>query len=128
MPLQPLSSKQAKLLRLALDDAAGDGEALTALAKLRADLHQNGPAPHDLVDALQNAGLASPEEVPLPPAPMGPNYGLCTIPFGPNKGTLFMDTKPYDLRRIREWCLRKDAAKWAGVIHDIEAYLRPGNF
>jgi hypothetical protein len=100
MPLQPLSPLQAKLLRLALDSGAADGEALAALSKLRQNLQQNGPAPHDLVDALENAGLALPEEAALPPAPSKPDYGLCVIPFGRNKGTLFMDASPYDLRRL----------------------------
>jgi hypothetical protein len=130
MPLQPLSPLQAKLLRLALDSGAAAGEALAALTKLRENLQQNGPAPHDLVDALQNAGLALPEEALLPPAPTGPNYGMCVIPFGKNKGALFMDSSPYELRRIREWCLSSPdkAAKFATLIHDIEAFLGPGNF
>jgi hypothetical protein len=36
-----------------------------------------------------------------------------------------MDTAPYELRRIREWCLGspEKAQKFASVIHDIEAFL-----
>ena len=125
MPIQPLSALQAKLMRLALDSGAADGEALNALSKLRANLKENGPLPHDLVDALQNAGLALPEEAPLPPVPAKPDYGLCVIPFGKNKGALFMDTSPYELRRIREWCKGSPdkEAKFASLIHDIEAFL-----
>lgn len=125
MLIKPLSSLQAKLMRLALDSGAADGEALNALSKLRASLLSGGPDPHELVDALQHAGLATPEEAPLPPVASKPDYGLCRIPFGPNKGTLFMDTSPYELRRIREWCQSTPelAAKFAGLIHDIEAFL-----
>jgi hypothetical protein len=124
MPIQPLSPLQAKLLRLALDSGAADGEALNALVKLRANLLEHGPDPHELVDALQHAGLAAEEEM-LPAVPTTPNYGLCKIPFGPNKGTLFMDASPYDLRRIREWCLgsSEKAQKFASLIHDINAFL-----
>ena len=123
MPIKPLSPVQAKLLRLALDGGAADGEALTALAKLRANLLEHGPDPHDLVDALQSAGFALAEEAPLPPTPIRPDYGLSKIPFGKSKGQLFMDTPPYELRRIREWCLRIDAVKFASVISDIEGFL-----
>jgi hypothetical protein len=123
MSIKPLSPLQAKLMRLALDSGAADGEALNALSRLRDNLRINGPDPHELVVALQNAGFALPEEVPLPPAPSKPDYGLNVIPFGHNKGQLFMDTKPYDLRRLREWCIKTDAAKFASLIHDIDAFL-----
>jgi hypothetical protein len=127
MPIQPLSSLQAKLLRLALDGGAADGEALAALSKLRHNLNQHGPDPHDLVDALESAGIALPEEAPLPPAAPKPNYGLCAIPFGRLKGTLFMDSSPYDLRRIKEWCLESSEKKqkFDQLIHDIDAFLNP---
>jgi hypothetical protein len=123
MPIKPLSSLQAKLMRLVLDSGAADGEALNALSKLRQNLKENGPDPHELVDALQTAGFATPEESPLPPVPTKPDYGLCKIPFGRNKGQLFMDTSPYELRRLREWCMQTDATKFASIIHDVEAYL-----
>jgi hypothetical protein len=123
MSVKPLSPLQAKLMRLALDSGAADGEALNALAKLRANRKEYGPDPHELVDALQSAGFALEEESPLPPATTKPDYGLCRIPFGKNKGQLFMDTSPYELRRLREWCLSTDANKFAGIIHDIEAFL-----
>jgi hypothetical protein len=123
--IKPLSSLQAKLMRLALDSGASDGEALNALSKLRENLHANGPDPHELVDALESAGFALGEEPPLPPVPTKPDYGLCKIPFGPNKGALFMDTSPYELRRIREWCLAspEKAQKFEQLIQDIEAFL-----
>lgn len=125
MPIKPLSSLQAKLMRLALDSGAAPGEALNALSRLRANLQENGPSVHELVDALETAGFALPEEVPLPPAPVTPNYGLCVVPFGRNKGTLFMDASPYELRRIREWCMGspEKAGKFASLIRDIEAFL-----
>jgi hypothetical protein len=36
-----------------------------------------------------------------------------------------MDTSPYELRRIREWCLSSEekAQKFADLIHDIEMFL-----
>jgi hypothetical protein len=123
MPIKPLSPLQAKLMRLALDSGAADGESLNALSKLRDSLRANGPDPHDLVDALQLAGFALPEEAPLPPTPTKPDYGLCKIPFGKNKGQLFMDSSPYELRRLREWCIQTDATKFASIIHDVEAFL-----
>jgi hypothetical protein len=125
MPIKPLSPLQAKLMRLALGSGAADGEALTALSKLRNSLRAEGPDPHELVDTLENAGFATPEESPLPPVQTKPDYGLCVIPFGPLKGQLFMDTSPYNLRRLREWCLSRPdgAAKFGNLIHDIEMFL-----
>jgi hypothetical protein len=112
-------------MRLILDSAAGDGEALNALSKLRHSLVQSGPDPHELVDALENARFAQKEEAPLPPEPSKPDYGMTRIPFGKNKGALFMDTPPYELRNIRRWCQSTPelAVKFADLIHDIEAYL-----
>ena len=119
--MKPLSPLQGKLMRLALDSGATDGEALNALAKLRDNLREHGPDPHELVDALQNAGLALEDEAPLAQVPIKPDYGRCKIPFGPNKGTLFMDASPHELRQIRKWCLASPAkaAKFADLIHDI---------
>jgi hypothetical protein len=122
-PLSPLQAKLLKLLRLVLDSGAADGEVLNALSKLRDNLREYGPNPHELVDALQNAGLALEEEAPLPPGPARPDYGLSKIPFGKSKGQLFMDTPPYELRRLREWCLKTDATKFRDIIHDIEKFL-----
>ena len=53
MPIKPLSSRQAKLMRLALDSGAADGEALNALCMLRNSLQAEGPDPHELVGALR---------------------------------------------------------------------------
>jgi|SRR6516162_1884885 hypothetical protein len=128
MAIKPLSAQQAKLMRLILNSAASDGEALNALSKLRHSLAKTGPDPHELVDALENAGFAEKEQAPLPPEPSKPDYGLCKIPFGKNKNQLFMDTPPYELRRLREWILTKSpetAVRFAEVVHDIEAYLGP---
>jgi hypothetical protein len=121
--MKPLSSIQAKLLRLVLDSGAADGEALNALSMLRDNLRANGPDPHELVDALENAGFALTDQALLPPARSKPDYGLTVVPFGRNKGQLFMDARPYDLRRLREWCVKTDAAKFNGLIHDIDAFL-----
>ena len=125
MPTKPLSAQQAKLMRLILNSAASDGEALNALSMLRHSLAKTGPDPHDLVDALENAGFAEKEQAPLAPEPSKPDYGLCRVPFGKNKGALFMDIPPYELRNIRRWCLSKPelATKFADLISDIEAYL-----
>jgi hypothetical protein len=125
MPIKPLSPLQAKLMRLALDSGAADGEALNALSKLRNSLRAEGPDPHELVDALQNAGFAMSEEAPLPAVPTKSDFGLCRVPFGRLKGQLFMDTSPYELRRIREWCLGspEKTTKFSDLIHDIEMFL-----
>jgi hypothetical protein len=127
MPTKPLSALQAKLLRLALNSGAADGEALNAFAKLRASLEQDGPNPHELCDALQSAGFALAEEAPLPAAPIKPDYGLCKIPFGKNKGTLFMDATPFELRSIWRWCHEDEAKllKFRDLVHDIEMFLGP---
>jgi hypothetical protein len=129
MPIKPLSSLQAKLLRLALDSGAADGEALAAISKLRASLEREGPNPHELCDALQVAGFALPEEAPLPPVPTKPDYGLCRIPFGDHKGQLFMDSTPFELRSIWRWCHKDEGLehKFRDLIHDIEMFLGKEN-
>jgi hypothetical protein len=107
MAIKPLSPLQAKLMRLALDSGAADGEALNALSKLRNSLKTEGPDPHELVDALQNAGFATPEESPLPPVQTKPDYGLCRMPFRKSKhhGEMFADIPPYELRSWCRWAM-----------------------
>jgi hypothetical protein len=116
-----LSSVELKLLRLLLDAGAQSGEAETARRKLLESLAKRGLSSHDLVDVLTNPGDA---QAMAPPKMSKPDYGLCVMPFGEGiKGKRFMDINPGRLREIREWCLRKDAAKWASLIHNIESFL-----
>ena len=125
--MEPLIPRETKLLRLLLDPGAQIGEVSVSLTKLRESFEARGISWGDFVDTVINAGPASEDlpEVSLPPEPAKPDYGLCRIPFGKNKGQLFMDTSPYELRRIREWCLSTEekALKFADLIHDIEMFL-----
>ena len=125
--MEPLIPRETKLLRLLLDPGAQIGEVSVSLTKLRESFEARGISWGDFVDTVINAGLPEkdlPEPV-LPPEPSKPDYGLCRIPFGKNKGQLFMDTAPYELRRIREWCLSSEekTLKFADLIHDIEMFL-----
>jgi hypothetical protein len=127
--MDPLIPRETKLLRLLLNPSAQLGEIAVGLTKLRESLETRGVNWGDFVDTVINTGLAQ-KDVPdgsLPPEPSKPDYGLCKIPFGKNKGQLFVDTPPYELRNLRRWILSKPetAVRFADVVHDIEAYLGP---
>ena len=125
--MDPLIPRETKLLRLLLDPGAQSGEVTVGLAKLRESLEARGISWSDFVDMIINVDLAQNDASvgALPPEPSKPDYGLCKIPFGRNKGQLLMDTAPYELRRLREWILSKPetAARFTDIVHDIEAYL-----
>jgi hypothetical protein len=114
MNIPSLSPIQTKLLRLALDDGATESEAVSALSKLRDNLYRYGPNPHELVDTLESILVLADR----------PNYGLCKIPFGNSKGTLFRDASPTELHSLREWCRKADPKKFANLVHDVDQFLK----
>lgn len=127
--MDPLIPRETKLLRLLLDPGAQPGEVTVGLTKLRESLVARGILWGNFVDTVVKAGLAEKDvqDGELPPEASKPDYGLCKIPFGKNKGQLFMDTAPYELRNLRRWILSKPetAVRFADVVRDIEAYLGP---
>jgi hypothetical protein len=112
-----LNPLELKLLRLVLDAGAHAGEAESGRQKLIASLAKRGLSHHDVVEAL----VAEPDNCQL----SKPDYGLCQMPFGPNKGQLFMDISPHELRSAQHWAMKTPqlAQKFAQFIENVERFL-----
>ena len=110
-----LSPTDLKLLRLILDAGARAGEAETGRQKLIKSLALRGLSGHDIVEALDT------DNPPL----SRPDFGLCQMPFGPNKGQLFMDISPHELRSAQRWAMKTPqlAQKFSQFIHDVDQFL-----
>ena len=114
-----LDARQAKFFRLALDKGATEGEAVTALMKLRASMLDAGIDAHALLAAMENAGLAESQIAAAQTraraaeararqaeamARSTPDPGLTVIRFGFEKGKMLKQVSPFSLRRLRAWC------------------------
>src|SRR6516162_4102728 len=112
-----LSPTEVKLLRLVLDAGAQIGEAETGRQMLITSLARRGLSNHDIVEAL----VAEPDNSRL----SKPDFGLCPMPFGPNKDQLFMDISPHELRNAQRWAMKTPqlAQKFARFIEDVERFL-----
>ena len=110
-----LSPTDQKLLRLILDAGARAGEAETGRQKLIKSLALRGLSGHDIVEAL---------DADNPPLSK-PDFGLCRMPFGPNKGELFMNIAPSELRSAQHWAMKTSqlAQKFARFIEDVDRFL-----
>ena len=119
-----LSPVEQKLLRLLLNTQAASGEADTSRRKLLESLARRGLSGHDIIESIQAGSQLS--ENGLPPKMSRPDYGLCRMPFGRNKGQLFMDLAPYELRSARRWVMSTPQlqAKFADFIHDVTKFLQ----
>jgi hypothetical protein len=119
-----LSSVESKLLRLMLDPQAHSGEAEACRAKLISSLAKRGLNAHDIVESNQT-GSDQQFQNDQPLKMSRPDYGLCKMPFGPNKGRRFMDLAPHDLRFAMRWAMKTPqlAQKFADFIHDAGAFL-----
>jgi len=116
-----LTPLEFKLLSLILDAGAHAGEAEVSRQKLINSLRKRGVSGHHIVETLQNGSSDS-----VPPKISKVDYGLCRFPFGKNKGSLFMDMSPYDLRSASRWAMSKPdlAVKFAEFIHDVDEFLK----
>ena len=74
-----LTEKEEKVLRLALDRAAADGEIRNSAAAL--------------ISMWRNRGISA-GDVLIPPPLTTPDYGLCIMPFGKHKGKALKDVPP----------------------------------
>jgi hypothetical protein len=101
-----LTDKEEKLLRLALDTAAADGEWRNCAHKLLRSWRERRVLAEDVV--------AVPSQTPPPPPPpprsSGPDYGLCTMPWGKHKGKSFRQIPPDYLAWALRW-IREDATR-----------------
>jgi hypothetical protein len=93
-----LSPVELKLLTLILDPGAAGGEVEVSRHKLVESLARRGLSGHDIVELIANSSGEGINQNNLAPQKSRPDYGLCQMPFGRNKGQLFIDLSPYELR------------------------------
>jgi hypothetical protein len=121
-----LSRVELKLLALIFDLSASQAEAEVSRRKLVESLARRGLSGHDIVELITSFNGEGATENILVPKKSKPDYGLCQMPFGRNKGQLFMDLSPYELRSARRWAMSSPelAAKFSEFIRDIGEFLR----
>jgi hypothetical protein len=113
-----LSEKETKLLRLALNAGAFNGESDNAAVLLIRSLRERGAQPEEF--AIAGGALAVVE-----PIYSRPDYGLIPMPWGKHKGSLFKDIPPSYLIFARDW-IRGDqerALKMADLAEAIDNFL-----
>jgi hypothetical protein len=117
-----LTSVEAKVLRIVLDPAAPEGEVANASKKLVESLRRRGVSAYDIEEALsgETNGNSGPAQMSKA------DWGLTRMPFGRNKGCLFMDISAYDLRSTRRWCVSTPelATKFAELVHAIDEFMK----
>jgi hypothetical protein len=118
---------ELKLLRLMLGSGAQPGEVSVSSTKLAESLRKRGVSSQDIEEALSGSVNESGDGIPA--KVWRPDYGLCTMPFGPTKGQRFMDISPYELRKVLAWLHRdpdheSKERKFADLIHDINEFLK----
>src|SRR5690349_1378840 len=74
-----LTAKERKLLALMLDQAASSGEIHNAATKLAESFRARGVQAQNIEKALTIERL--------PARQFRPDFGLCVMPWGPNKGS-----------------------------------------
>ena len=111
-----LSPIEVKLLRLVLDASAQSGEAETGRQMLITSLARRGLSNHDIVEAL-----VEPDNFSL----TRPDFGLCKMPFGSDKGALFMDLSPDKLRSAQRRATKTPQLrqKFAQFIENVNRFL-----
>jgi hypothetical protein len=112
-----LNPLELKLLRLVLDAGAQSGEAETSRQMLITSLAKRGLSNHDIIEAL----VTEPDNS----TSAKPDFGLCRMPFGSNKGALFMDLSPDELRSAQRWAMKTPqlAQKFALFIENVNRFL-----
>jgi hypothetical protein len=116
-----LTEIEKKLLALALDPAASNGEIEVASAKLVSLWRKRDLQITDFDPPQTNAQAA----LARPRRNWKPDYGLSTMPWGKYKGEMFKDIAPGYLRYQLDW-IRSDkdrAKKFAELATNIENYL-----
>ena len=110
------SELEQKLLRLALDPGAQPGEIQAAAIKLVEFWRKKGLSMEDI--------LGPPNQVAAPQY-YAPDYGLCVMPFGWNKGKQFKDISPGDLEKTLAWIRDNEskAQRFRSIAHQIEQFL-----
>ena len=109
--------RRTKILALVLDRNAAQGEVEVGALKLIESLCKRGVTLQQFTEPLGEA---------LPMKQSAPDYGLCTMPWGRNKGKFFMDVAPSELRSAASWARSKPevARKFATFIADVEKFLQ----
>jgi hypothetical protein len=112
-----LLEKEEKLLRLALNAAAFNGESDNAAVALIRMLRERGAQPEEF--AISNALVVS------EPIYSRPDFGLVAMPWGKHKGSLLKDIAPAYLLWALGWIRENEerAEKMANLAEAIENFL-----
>lgn len=113
------TDKERKLLNLALDAGAQTGEIDNSAVMFFRSLRARGVTPADL-EGGDNGNGAAP-----PPIYARPDYGLCAMPWGKHKGSLFKDIPPTYLKWALDWINEEPerAEKMKALAESIEGFL-----
>jgi hypothetical protein len=112
-----LTDKELKLVRLALDPGATDGERNNAAVMFFRFARARS------ANAEEFGGNGS-TALTVPPMPV--DWGLTIMPWGKHKGELFKDISPGYLIFARRWILEDPnrAVKMKNLADAIEAFLK----
>jgi hypothetical protein len=114
-----LTETELKVLRLALDPEAIQGEWESAARRLFALLRKRSATAVDFGADFSTVALAA-----IIPQTQ-PDYGLTEMPYGKHKGELFKDISPWYLRGQLEWITDPIDPKqrWETLAEAIKAFL-----
>jgi hypothetical protein len=115
-----LTEKELKLIRLALNPGAADGEWSNAAVMFFRSARARSAGPEEF------GGNGSSALVPFPVPPTQPDWGLTVFPHGKHKGELFKDMSPSYLSWYRGWILDdpERSKKMKNLAKAIEAFLK----
>ena len=113
---EKLTSLEAKLFSLVLDPNAAQGEVVTGAQKLIESWRKRGVTVQQFTEPAWEG---------LPVKQSAPDFGLCTMLWGKNKGKFFMDVSPSELRSAAKWAssMPDTARKFADFISNVEKFL-----
>ncbi len=116
--MQVFTELEQKLLALALNAGAACGEIDNSAVMLLRSLRSRGVTPEDLIGGL-GTGQSG------PPIYSRPDYGLCSMPWGKHKGSLFKDIPPAYLLWALDWISETPdkAEKWETLATQIQGFL-----
>jgi hypothetical protein len=120
MPAVTLSPRELKFLYMALNKGAAPNEVSVSALRLIGSLRERGVEAQDFERAFA-------VEPPRPDR-LKPDYGLCTMPWGKNKGKIFADIPPSDLRSAVDWAksISGGEVKFRQFIANAEEFFRQG--
>jgi hypothetical protein len=113
---------ESKMLRVALDPSAPEGESDSASKKLIESWRRRAVTAYDIEAALSGAVNGN----GAPPIISKPDWGRTRMPFkGDYHGEMFMDIPAHHLEGTADWIVEKGLeVKFASLLHAIREFLK----